>query len=141
MNNKAHLRPKDFDSNGDIIPMACKEEKGDLISREALKKRFEELHLHPDLIELINNAPTVSDHSVELVQKSIELGRRVGKAEETIESQRPQGEWQYNQYDGNPNIGNWHCSECKHIIYGYGLRKPNYNFCPYCGIKMQNNER
>lgn len=29
MINKAHLRPKDFDSNGDIIPMACKEEKGD----------------------------------------------------------------------------------------------------------------
>ena len=25
MNNKAHLRPKDYDSNGDIIPMACKE--------------------------------------------------------------------------------------------------------------------
>ena len=59
MNNKAHLRPKDFDSNGDIIPMACKEEsgmnndlryygnpmnwestKGDLISREALRKAF-----------------------------------------------------------------------------------------------------
>ena len=30
MNNKAHLRPKDFDSNGDIIPMACKEENGDI---------------------------------------------------------------------------------------------------------------
>lgn len=28
MNNKAHLRPDDYDSNGDIIPMACKEESG-----------------------------------------------------------------------------------------------------------------
>lgn len=28
MNNKAHLRPKDFDSNEDIIPMSWKEEKG-----------------------------------------------------------------------------------------------------------------
>ena len=28
MNNKAHLRPKDFDSNGDIIPMSWREEKG-----------------------------------------------------------------------------------------------------------------
>lgn len=27
MNNKAHLRPKDFDSNGDIIPMSWKEEE------------------------------------------------------------------------------------------------------------------
>lgn len=31
----------------------------DLISRDALKKRFEELHLHPDLIELIDNSPSV----------------------------------------------------------------------------------
>lgn len=41
MNNKAHLRPEDYDSNGDIIPMACKEEKGDLISRSALLKAME----------------------------------------------------------------------------------------------------
>lgn len=40
MNNKAHLRPKDYDSSGDIIPMSWKEEKGDLISREALKEDF-----------------------------------------------------------------------------------------------------
>lgn len=32
----------------------------DLISREALKKRFKELHLHPDLIELIDNAPSIN---------------------------------------------------------------------------------
>lgn len=40
MNNKAHLRPKDFDSNGDIIPMGWKEErtKGDLISRAGTRK-------------------------------------------------------------------------------------------------------
>lgn len=73
MNNKAHLRPKDFDSNGDIIPMACKEEKGDLISREALKKAIQELEKEPDYQHegetwqnglyaaetLIDNAPTV----------------------------------------------------------------------------------
>lgn len=41
MNNKAHLRPQDYDSNGDIIPMACKEEKGDLISRSALLEAIE----------------------------------------------------------------------------------------------------
>ena len=65
MNNKAHLRPKDFDSNGDIIPMACKEEKGDLISREALKK-YARVVFDKDLGRLrvvdvsdIDNAPTV----------------------------------------------------------------------------------
>ena len=40
MNNKAHLRPEDYDSNGDIIPMDSKEEKGDLISRSALREAF-----------------------------------------------------------------------------------------------------
>ena len=40
MNNKAHLRPQDFDSNGDIIPTACKEEVEDAFRearREAMK--------------------------------------------------------------------------------------------------------
>jgi len=27
MNNKAHLRPKDFDSNGDIIPTSWKNDR------------------------------------------------------------------------------------------------------------------
>ena len=63
MNNKAHLRPKDFDSNGDIIPMACREEKGDLISREALKTAVRQRQWHIDDIEevmkIIDNAPTI----------------------------------------------------------------------------------
>ena len=57
MNNKAHLRPQDYDSNGDIIPMACKEEKGDLISREALKKALKEYKycgFYDKVIEIID---------------------------------------------------------------------------------------
>lgn len=65
MNNKAHLRPKDYDSNGDIIPMACKEEKGDLISREALKKvlceeyEAREHYIGEIMLKAIDNAPAV----------------------------------------------------------------------------------
>lgn len=62
MNNKAHLRPKDFDSNGDIIPMACKEVKGDLISREALKKAISNNPLidftDDDIFKIIDSLPT-----------------------------------------------------------------------------------
>ena len=68
----------------------------DLISREALKKALEEYKycgFYDKLIEIIDNAPTVEDHSLEIAQKSIELGRRVGKTEGIIESQRPQGGW------------------------------------------------
>ena len=76
MNNKAHLRPKDYDSNGDIIPMACKEEKGDLISREALKKYLREKSkflsnrewLKLNLYDIIDSVPTVG-----LIQSLTEL--------------------------------------------------------------------
>jgi hypothetical protein len=50
--------------------------------------------------------------------------------------ERPQGEWKYAQYDANPNIGNWHCSGCGHIVFGGYSQKPYYNFCPNCGAKM-----
>lgn len=30
MNNKSHLKPNDYDKNGDIIPSDWKEEKSDL---------------------------------------------------------------------------------------------------------------
>lgn len=54
----------------------------------------------------------------------------------TIEP-RPHGEWKYNQYDGNLNIGNWHCSECRHIVFGGYSQKPYYNYCPNCGADMR----
>ena len=80
------------------------ESKGDMISREALKEKLkpceadvyefscEGCHFRVVTAEDIDNAPTITDHSVEIAQKSIELGRRVGSTEKAIESQRPQGE-------------------------------------------------
>ena len=51
------------------------------------------------------------------------------------------GRWEYVQYDGNPNIGNWHCSECRYIVnyeptYNWE-KKPYHKFCPMCGAKME----
>ena len=40
------------------------------------------------------------------------------------------GRWEWNQYDSNPKIGNWHCSQC------HGIGKSYYDYCPYCGCKM-----
>ena len=49
------------------------------------------------------------------------------------------GHWEWVQYDANPNIGNWHCSECSCILRGETnggpVRLPKY--CPECGAKMQ----
>jgi hypothetical protein len=49
------------------------------------------------------------------------------------------GHWEWVQYDANPNIGNWHCSECSCILRGETnkgpVRLPKY--CPDCGAKME----
>ena len=51
---------------------------------------------------------------------------------------RPKGKWEFVQYDGNPNIGNWHCSLCRHIIFQ--KFKSTANYCPYCGADMRGEE-
>lgn len=75
--------------------------KNDLKSSEALKAYAREVLCGNNptnslLIrmfdEIIDNAPPATDHSVEIAQKSIELGRRVGRAEEAIKNPRPQCE-------------------------------------------------
>lgn len=40
------------------------------------------------------------------------------------------GQWEWNQYDANPKIGNFHCSLCHSIGRTY------FDYCPYCGAKM-----
>ena len=77
MNNKAHLRPSDYDRNGDIIPSGWKEEKGDLISRSALIKEINENH---ELFEkervylegIVLNAPTVEAVPLDFHEKCMD---------------------------------------------------------------------
>lgn len=52
------------------------------------------------------------------------------KALPSVTPKKKTGHWEYVQYDGNPNIGNLHCSECNRIA-GF-----EYNYCPNCGAKM-----
>lgn len=125
MNNKAHLRPKDFDSNGDIIPMACKEEKGDLISRkwltDAIRNRRTYLSYEDakDVIDLIDNAPTIKPYCY-----------FCGQAEHGREVERPQGEWIMDrEHTKNPLL--WYkCNLC-------GVYHSPTHFCPQCGAKMK----
>lgn len=110
----------------------------DLISRkwltDAIRNRRTYLSYEDakDVIDLINNAPTI-DIKDEIAGAYNE-GYMCGSRE--AEKARPQGEWEYVQYDANPNIGNWHCSECRHIVSGKYDQKPDYNFCPRCGARM-----
>ena len=42
------------------------------------------------------------------------------------------GHWEYVQYD-SPNIGNYHCSECRET---FPIDCSKWNYCPNCGAKM-----
>lgn len=60
-----------------------------------------------------------------------------------LEQEPKTGHWEWVQYDSNPNIGNWHCSECRTIIPHMPVetdRTPIYKWCPMCGAKMAESE-
>ena len=59
-----------------------------------------------------------------------------------INTQEPNtGHWEYVQYDYNPKLGNWHCSECRCVVIECVSKEdeggiPLYKYCPQCGTKM-----
>lgn len=78
-------------------------------------------------------------HAIETIRY---VNEKVKAADDVIKAfKRPHGKWIYIQYDGNPKIGNWHCSECRGIapvnIVGYSEKT---RFCPYCGADMRGEE-
>ena len=111
----------------------------DLISREALKKKFERLvdETIPyggvavnDMRDLINNAPTV-DIKDEIAGAYNE-GYMCGNKE--AEKARPQGEWIRTGSLGNGN-SQYECSNCH-----YGdeqAESQEVPYCWHCGAKMQ----
>ena len=50
------------------------------------------------------------------------------------------GEWIWVQYDSNPELGNFHCSECNFIPACFNLARKHLNFCPNCGCRMKGEE-
>lgn len=150
MNNKAHLKPSDYDNEGNILPMGYKrlndgtiintEEKDDLISREALKKLAIPCEIHNGALTdmcvplyQIDNAPTVeetvmvdkSNFSKEQynadLQSAYDCGYERGKNE------RQKGEW-IDTGSGQE------CSVCHEIQYGYDNFR---HFCANCGADMR----
>lgn len=124
----------------------------DLISREALKKAICEngySHYY-EIFAIIDNAPTINpltDPLFDAYSKIADLefehsgdfwittpkGKKI-----YFEKKRPRGKWIYFQYDANPQIGNWHCSECRQIApvdyFGHSIKS---KYCPNCGAEMR----
>ena len=104
------------------------ENKGDIISREALKKAYfnainETSIGEVSIIELIDNAPAIEYTFEEAFQKTV-CEQRLYCPE------RPQGEWidtgDKNEYWAEE----YQCSICR-------AKDHWHNFCPNCGAKMK----
>ena len=74
-------------------------------------------------------------------QKELESSYRYVKSLPPVISQPKTGHWEYVQYDYNPKLGNWHCSECRCVAVECVNKEekggiPLYKYCPQCGTKM-----
>jgi hypothetical protein len=68
------------------------------------------------------------------------LAKEISKQFQQLPPVTPQpktGHWEYVQYDYNPNLGNWHCSECRGICTEMHSIEDAYNYCPNCGADMR----
>ena len=60
-----------------------------------------------------------------------------------VNTQEPTtGHWEWVQYDYNPQLGNWYCSECKCVVVECVDKNekggiPLYKYCPQCGAKIE----
>ena len=72
---------------------------------------------------------------------ALEKAKKVGYYEALEEISRareiPVGHWEWVQYDANPEIGNFHCSECRFIPASFNMAKEHLHFCPNCGAMMR----
>lgn len=112
----------------------------DLISRkwltDAIRNRRTYLSYEDakDIIDLIDNAPTVEYTFEEAFQKTVCEQRLYCPA-------RPQGEWIYDEL-----LNNWKCSECGETpkTIGYAgntdFMKEHFKFCNHCGADMRGAE-
>ena len=85
------------------------------------------------VFEIIRDFEYKNSHEEMLINSRIKQLPFVTPAEKV-------GHWEWVQYDSNPNIGNWHCSECRTIIPHMPEETDNtpiYKWCPMCGAKMQ----
>lgn len=101
----------------------------DAISRQAVDRLIDEL------------ARAISDE-----KRFVFRGRSIATIMQDIldlpsVSTEKTGHWKWVQYDFDPRIGNWHCSECRNILV-YAVKKdevggiPIAKYCPNCGAKM-----
>ena len=126
--NEAYNNPNKHDDLSKMLDMLAQQEPcEDAISRQAVL----------DGLASIAKAKARSD-----AQKSL-MGRVVFFTEHLppVTPQPKTGHWEWVQYDYNPKLGNWHCSECRCVFLEFVEKNeksniPLYKYCPQCGAKM-----
>ena len=94
-----------------------------LIDANALSAYLKETNWGAELLNIIDNAPTVEAYTKEQVKELIKLNEE--KVKELIELNK--GEW----INTSPYDDKGECSLCCY------LSKKYYNFCPNCGSDMR----
>lgn len=137
-----YLTEKDGEKMREAINVLTNEQQmcEDAVSRQAVLEGIR--NLYPDI-------PIVDFMSAR--RKWLEKYAPYFECEKVVEQLPPVnpqpkiGHWEWVRYDSNPNIGNWHCSECRTIIPRMSEETDNtpiykvckqYRFCPNCGTKM-----
>lgn len=137
-----------IDRSGVADEIKCGEEHRQLAEWLKDYKRLKEQE--PCDVPDINDGDMISRQAVlDIIQNSIlDLEYKSENAEmcslikqlPSVKLQERTGHWEWVQYDSNPNIGNWHCSECRTIIPHMPEETDNtpiYKWCPICGARME----
>lgn len=141
------LEQTELNSSYNSINSIKTELNDDAISRQALKdlgaeciaKRDENGNLIP--LGSIDSLPSVSTEKTETVTEFADRCRECGERYSKLLKEKT-GRWEWVQYDYNPKIGNWHCSECRSVVIECVDKNeksgiPLYKYCPQCGAKME----
>lgn len=150
----------------------CEEEQetsGDLISRQAVNDLISKFiieihteggrdlnaHTNDVLRQILRNInsdevlPSVNPQEPKYCDRNICISNEYNGIScdecEVTKSQEETGHWEWVQYDYNPKLGNWHCSECRSIVIECVNKKdkggiPLYKYCPQCGARMESEE-
>lgn len=108
-------------------------DKGDLISREALKEAIDKLFESGGydsglVMDIIDNAPTVCGNNPKWCESCVSKGK--------CASTRPQGEWIVDEDNGILKF--MKCSNCGEVAEWLdGGSQFLSNFCPNCGADMR----